>query len=86
MLNSAETVLGHVKHHPKDWFDDNDTEIRALLVERARTQIDHRRNINRWTEHFTQLFSETSTVSDTVINSLPQIPEETCLDENPIYS
>ena len=37
----------------------------------------------RWTEHFTQLLSETSTVSDTVINSLPQRPEETCLDEIP---
>ena len=144
LLNSAETVLGHVKHHHKDWFDDNDTEIRALLDERARTQIDQRRNINReiknklrqmkekwwqqraaetqlhadngntrglfqslkyiygpkktatvpvfsldgktlltstedkkerWTEHFIQLLSETSTVSDTVINSLPQRPE-----------
>ena len=30
-FNSAETVLGHVKHHRKDWFDDNDTEIRELL-------------------------------------------------------
>ena len=37
----------------------------------------------RWTEHFTQLLSETSTVSDTVINSLPQRPEETSLDEIP---
>ena len=37
----------------------------------------------RWTEHFTQLLSETSTVSDTVINSLPQRPEETCLVEIP---
>ena len=23
LLNSAETVLGHVKQHHKDWFDDN---------------------------------------------------------------
>ena len=37
----------------------------------------------RWTEHFTQLLGETSTVSDSVINSLPQRPEETCLDEIP---
>ena len=37
----------------------------------------------RWTEHFTQLLSETSTVSDSVINTLPQRPEETCLDEIP---
>ena len=141
-----------MQYHHKDWFDDNDTEIRALLDERARTQIDQRRNINReiknklrqmkekwwqqraaetqlhadngntrglfqslkyiygakknatvpvfsldgktlltstedkkerWTEHFTQLLSETSNVSDTVINSLPQRPEETCLDEIP---
>ena len=37
----------------------------------------------RWTEHFTQLLSETSTVSDSVINTLPQRQEETCLDEIP---
>ena len=37
----------------------------------------------RWTEHFTQLLSETSTVSHSVINILPQRPEETCLDEDP---
>ena len=30
----------------------------------------------RWTEQFTQLLSETSTVSDTVIYSLPQRPEK----------
>ena len=47
LLNSAETVLGHVKHHHKDWFYDNDTEIHELLDQRARTQIDQRRNINR---------------------------------------
>ena len=35
----------------------------------------------RWTEHFTQFLSETSYVSDSVINSLPQRPEETCLDD-----
>ena len=150
LLNSAETILGHIKHHHKDWFDDNDAEIRKLLDQRANTQIDKRRNINReiknklrqmkekwwqqraaetqlhadngntrglfqslkyiygpkknatvpvfsldgktlltstedkkerWTEHFTQLLSETSTVSDSVINTLPQRPEETCLDE-----
>ena len=47
LLNSAETVLGHVKHHHKVWFDDNDTEIRELLDHRSRTQNDQRRNINR---------------------------------------
>ena len=47
LLNSAETVLGHVKHHHKDWFYDNDTGIHELLDQRARTQIDQRRNINR---------------------------------------
>ena len=152
MLNSAETVLGHVKHHHKDWFDDNDTEIHELLDQRARTQIDQRRNVNReiknklrqmkeqwwqqqaaetqlqayngntrglfqslkyiygpkknatvpvlsldgkthltstedkkerWTEHFTQLPSETSTVSNSIIISLPQRKEETCLDKIP---
>ena len=144
LLNSAETILGHIKHHHKDWFDDNDAEIRKLLDQRANTQIDKRRNINReiknklrqmkekwwqqraaetqlhadngntrglfqslkyiygpkknatvpvfsldgktlltstedkkerWTEHFTQLLGETSTVSDSVINTLPQRPE-----------
>ena len=44
LLNSAETILGHIKHHYKDWFDDNDAE---LLDQRANTQIDKRRNINR---------------------------------------
>ena len=47
LLNSAETVLGHVKHHHKDWFDDDDTEIHELLDQRARTKIVQRRNINR---------------------------------------
>ena len=47
VLNSAETEHGHVKHHHRDWFDDTDTEIRELLDQRARTQIDQRRNINR---------------------------------------
>ena len=47
MFNSAETILGHIKHHHKDWFDDNDAEIRKLLDQRANTQIDKRRNINR---------------------------------------
>ena len=47
LLNSAETILGHIKHHHKDWFDDNDAEIRELLDLRANTQIDKRRNINR---------------------------------------
>ena len=47
LLNSAETILGHIKHHHKDWFDDNDAEIRKLLDQRANTQIDKRRNINR---------------------------------------
>ena len=42
LLNSAETILGHIKHHHKDWFDDNDTEIRELLDQRANTQIDKR--------------------------------------------
>ena len=46
LLNSAETILGHIKHHHKDWFDDNDAEIRKLLDQRANTQIDERRNIN----------------------------------------
>ena len=37
----------------------------------------------RWTEQFTQLLSETSTLIDSVINTLPQRPEETCPDEIP---
>ena len=47
LLNSAETVLGHVRHHHKDWFDDNDAEIRELLDQRDNTRIGKRRNINR---------------------------------------
>ena len=47
LLNSAETILGHIKYHHKYWFDDNDAEIRELLDQRANTQIDQRRNINR---------------------------------------
>ena len=47
LLNSAETILGLIKHHHKDWFDDNDAEIRELLDQRANRHIDKRRNINR---------------------------------------
>ena len=45
--NSAETILGHIKYHNKNWFDDNDANICELLDQRANTHIDKRRNINR---------------------------------------
>ena len=47
LLNSAETVRGNVKHHQKDWFDDNGAEIRELRDRRDNTRIGKRRNINR---------------------------------------